>query len=367
MSSSVSAPVVRRPRDPVSDDEAKEKRKEQNRQAQARARAKKKESMSAGAKPASLQSIPKKPTMSEEEAKNIINRAVQVDKAKREVNLLKYGRLKKEMVDKAKSYLNATPEVVIKDGKIDYVLIDPDFKTFKKYVSESYPKVLEVLEIIKKYHGRTINENRDADKIYLKYKPYADYDSFTFSYPRGDGSTASTTDFSFKIDYNADTRYGVYLYNQYWRYNYYRHQESLGTLKNIGSGSKISIIERYPEIELEQNTDTIDSVPENKLKIASKYLHDLYGFYKGEEWYRKKTDAYYAPMYKKTIISLGEPDPPSPKAKTQSASANLGGSPTMTGIKSGRITKSAKARLQNTSSASATSTISARSDSSSYF
>ena len=375
--SSTSAPVIRRPRDPISEDEAKEKRKEQNRKAQANARAKKKEAMSAGAKvkPTSLQSIPeipKKAKMSEEEAKNIINRAVQVDKAKREVNILRYEKIKKEMIASAKSYMEVSKDVVIKDGKIDYVLIDPELRDFKQYVGESYP---EVLRIIKKYHSRTLNEKdaygikRQADKIYLKFKPYADYDTFTFSYPRSDGTI---TDFSFKIDYSADRRYATYLYNNYYRYNYYKYQESLGNFERESDDGTITIEDikdkglptwmRYPDIELEQNTDTIKDVPKNKSRIGVR--EDYYFFFHGEPWHKKTLDRKYSDMFNTQTIKLGKPDPESPKPRPESASANLGRASTSSTMKKSRVSiaKSAKGRLQNTSSLSGNSTISARSN-----
>ena len=375
--SAVSAPVIRRPRDPVSDDEAKEKRKEQNRQAQAKARAKKKEAQSAGANP--LQSIPETPKMkmTEEIAKDKIGKAVKIYKAKKEVNdmLLK---LQDKIAQKAKEYLKATPEVsYYKNGKIAFVEIEEDLNTFKKYVRQ-YP---EVLEKIKNYHHRTVRDtNKDGAKIYLKYRPFADYDFFTFSYPLTDGTIK---DFSFKIDYNADTRYSVYLYNQNWRYNYYKWQDSIGSFKDRehisiksiltrkdDDNNKIPIYELYPEVIMTQNYDNIPSVPENESLITSKHLYDSYQFFQNEDWYKKKQRDEYSDMFKKTIIYLGEPDPSTPKTRPESASPNLGRASTSSTMKVGRgkwSTESAKGRLQaNTSSRSRASTISARSDSSAY-
>ena len=359
----VSAPVIRRPRDPISDDEAKEKRKEQNRQAQARARAKKKEAMSGGANSTSLQSIPekKKPKMNEKDAKNIIERAVQVGKAKGEMRKLMYEKQVKELQVKAQKKLDNFG-AVIENGKLAYINIEEDYDTFKKYIKEHYPDVLKKIE---KYHSRTVR-NRDGRKIYLKYTPYQDYDYFVFSYERQD---KTITDFSFKIEYNADIRYSVYLNNQYWRMNYYLFQESQGIFTpytfresyrdpiDFKDGA-VSLEVKYPEVPLEQNTDTIEVVAENKSLIRTRHLDDIWGFYLYEDWYREKLDREYSGIFKTQTISLGDPDPPSVSSKATSAPATI-----VKNVKS-RKTQSAKGRLQSTSSASATSTISAWSDSS---
>lgn len=365
--SSASAPIIRRPRVPISDDEAVEKRREQNRQAQARARAKKKELLS------QTQSLPEKSSTSksivkqkinEEEAKNIISRAVQIGKANGEMRKLIYEKKYKKLKEQSQKRLDNFG-AIIENNELAFVNIEEDYDTFKKYIKEHYP---DVLKKIVKYHSRTVGHDDDY-KIFLKYKPYQDYDYFVFSYEDKD---KTITDFSFKIDYSADIRYSVYLNNQYWRMNYYWFQESQGiftsysltesikTPKDFKEGA-VYLDVKYPEVPLEQNTDTIEDVPENKSLVRSKHLYDTWGFYLYEDWYKKKLDEYYAPIFKNKTIDL-DPGPPSPSSKA----ASLPSLPItiVKKIKS-RKAESADDRLQDSSSISANSTISRWSSSSS--
>lgn len=371
--SSGSAPVIRRPRAPISEDEAVEKRREQNRQAQARARAKKKESLSQSQSLAEKSSTSKsivKPKINEEEAKNIISRAVQIGKAKGEMRKIIYEKKYKKLKEQSQKRIDNFG-AIIENNELAFVNIEEDYDSFKKYIKEHYPNVLKK---IVKYHSRTVGHN-NSTKIFLKYKPYQDYDYFVFSYEDQD---KTITDFSFKIDYSADIRYSVYLNNQYWRMNYYWFQESQGiftsyslteSMKSPTSFKEGAVFLdiKYPEVPLEQNTDTIEDVPENKSLVRSKNLYDIWGFYFYEDWYKKKLDKYYAPIFKTQTIDL-DPGPPSPSTKATSLpSLPLLPSSPVTIVKKikSRKAESAKGRLQDSSSISASSTISRWSSSSS--
>ena len=364
------APVVRRPRSAISDDPEVEKRREQNRQAGATHRAKvkaEKERNKAGAKtslasiaegsPAKAKIIINKPIsqavvqkMSEEEAKNIISRAVQMGKASGELRLLSYTRARNKVKEKAEKWLKKQ-QVEIENGKLAYVYIKMRKKTFINYIKESYPHYVELIE----YH---INRNVDyEDKkkgdnytIYLKYRPYQDYDLFVFSYLRKDGTIKEA---DLPVSYTADVRFSTYLQNEYWRYTYYKVEESQGRFTENSiydeyegfrwEEGKKSVYEKYPALEfddLEANTDKIKEVDENETLVRRAHLKDEYDFYQAEDWWQdqenEKFDDEHRTIYfdKKgnmianlpTYDKFGnEIERNIDKKGAQTASANLGG------------------------------------------
>jgi len=338
------APLVRRPRAPVSDDPDVEKRREQNRLAGATFRAKakaEKESKKAGAS-TSLASIaegsPAKATPAkakviinksinsakyeEEDAKNIISRAVQMGKASGEMRMLWYKKKWKKLQEKAQDWVKYHTNLVVENNKLAYTYIKVDTNNFKKYIGESYP---EYLQIIERYEERNVKiddytGNKDGSGgIYLKYKPTQDYDYFVFSYKRKDGSI---TDKEMKISYTADVRFSTYLQNQFWRYDYYKVEESEGRFNqyslsktytryddydNWYKDGVVSIDKAYPALEFDQlevNTDKIKEVPENKHLVRSSNLEDFYYFYTYEDFYlkrlEKESDRIYKSMLSKT-------------------------------------------------------------------
>jgi hypothetical protein len=387
-------PVVRRPRSAVSDDPAVEKRREQNRQAQAKNREKQK-ALKAGAQtslgksslasiaegsPAKAKIITNKPIsqavkekMSEEEAKNIISRAMSVYKAEDALNLLRYKKKMKEIQKKAQDWLK-TQQVEIENEKLAYVYIQISTKSFKTYIGESYPQYLQKIE---DYQHKNVDYQDkvkgDEYTLYLKYRPYQDYDYFVFSYRRKDGSI---TDKEMKISYTADVRFSTYLQNQYWRYTYYKVEERYGRFTAYSSfpeyegfrweEGKKSVYEKYPALEfddLEANTDKIKEVDENNKLVKRKYLKDEYEFYQAEDWWFEKQDeqfdrenrTIYFDKKGNMIANLPTYDKDGNEIernivdkKAQSASANLGRS--STGASTGASTGNTNAPFSSQSS-----------------
>jgi hypothetical protein len=343
------APVVRRPRAPTSDDPDVEKRREQNRLAGATFRAKakaEKERKKAGAStslasiaegspakatpakatPAKAKVIINKPIsqafkekMSEEDAKNIISRALVSARAKEELGALKYQKKLKELQEQSQKWVDYHTNLVVENNKLAYVYIKVDINAFKKYIGESYP---EYLEIIERYEGRNVKINdytgnkMDGGGLYLKYKPTQDYDYFVFSYKSKDGSI---TDKEMKISYTADVRFSTYLQNQFWRYDYYKVEESEGRFNQYSLSKTymryddfdkkfkdgiVSFDKAYPALEFDQlevNTDKIKEVPENKHLVRSRNLEDLYYFYTYEDFYWKRLEKESNRIYKSML------------------------------------------------------------------
>jgi hypothetical protein len=106
----------------------------------------------------------------------------------------------------------------------DAIRIELPYEEFRKYIQQ-YPKIIKFIEKeLQKEYSYTYDPTRkNSQEIYLKYRPYKNYDYFSFAYyPRANPDPSYSGKASylrFKINNEVESEYSTHLWEEYWDYN----------------------------------------------------------------------------------------------------------------------------------------------------